>query len=223
MNLINNVNFSTINNSKLNSSNNVVTNNVKLSSINNDVFFKGDNKTYELKKARTPRDIPSDAKIFVSGAKDRVKYPKGFKANEIRQTMDGMRWIERTLQDDDANILNLEDATIGKVKGIGSKFRGCINVQNSKIDQLENFPNIEITDNSDINSINNVERLKAYDSKLGDITNLKGVAEVYNCNIDSAKGFNLILHDGSKIKEAKTKIFSSAPCEDPDSYNQIGC
>src|SRR5574344_1470688 len=117
MNLINNVNFSTINNTKLNRSNNVTTNNIKLSSLNQDVFFKGDSKTYERKKARSPRDIPSDATIFISGAKDRVKYPRGFKADEIRQTMDGMSWLERKLQDDEVNILNLEDANVGKVRG----------------------------------------------------------------------------------------------------------
>lgn len=222
MNLINNVNFSTINNSKLNRSNNVVSNNIKLKSLNQDVFFKGDSKTYEMKKARSPRDIPSDATIFISGAKDRVKYPRGFKADEIRQTMDGMSWLERKLQDDEVNILNLEDATVGKVRGMGSKFRGCINVQTSKIDQLENFPTIEIIDNSDVNYIDNVERMKASDSRIGDITNLKGIAEMNHCDIDTAKGFNLHIANESKVKDVKTKIFSCIQDEDQNGYNKVG-
>jgi len=209
MQLVNPSSFYTASNTGINKKHNIQNNYVNLIPLKSDIFFNGMKKTYDMDKAKTEGDIPKDANIFITSPKTKVKFPIGFNANEIIQTTKGMSWLDRQFSGDDSNKINLQDAEIGYVHGLPSEKKniGCLELDNTNVDQVENIPKVTLNNNSHVNYINDVGTVIARDSSAG---------------IVSAKSL-YVPSPGSKFEEVNVYSLNCPPdvTKDSNTYTEI--
>ncbi len=219
------INTYNINNSK------VSTNNIRrafIPNLNNqkqDIYFKGLSKPYNMSKAKKQEDIPEDANIFLFNCKSTVNLPEGRSAKECILTDKGFGFWARFFGSDDANKMLLKNNDVEYAHGdlTGEKKTcGVIEVDNSNVNQIENVTMVRLKNNANVNFIDNVDEIDAFDSTMGDVK-IKGAIHLNgNTKSDKLKAYTVVTYPGDIVNNSESNFLAcKEDINQPDTYSQV--
>ncbi|MGN1152579.1 MAG: hypothetical protein ACI4S3_00985 [Candidatus Gastranaerophilaceae bacterium] len=202
------------------------TSRVNLSQRNNDVFFGALNKKFVMSKAKSVKDIHSDANIFIFSCKNKVNLPEGRYAKECILTEKGFGFWKKFFGGNEANTVNLKCNTVGYVHGEATdmdKTCGILNANNCKISQIDNISNVRLTNHSNIGFVNQVDELNVQNSKVMSVNDVKLLNIEGNSQVDNISVNNISTAPGTKIKKVSSEnLLCKADPNSPDKYTEIG-
>lgn len=176
------------------------------SRVKNDVFFKGLNKTFTLSKAKSLKDIPKDANIFIFDCKNKLTIPSEQEIKECIITDKNLGFWKKMTVGEDGNVMKLKNNTVEYAHGdITDKKRTCgvIDANNSKINQIENVNTVNLKNNSDVGYIDNVGYINAYNSKIGTANAEHVITLNGDCEADSLSAkYTVAIYPGDKVNKA---------------------
>ena len=191
----------------------------------NDVFFRGLSKTYNLAKANKQEDIPDDANIFLFNCKTKVHLPEGRSAKECILTDKGFGFWAKFFGGEEANKMLLKKNDVEYAHGDLTGDRrtcGLIEVDNANVNQIDNVTNVVLKNNANVSYIDKVDELDAYDSTLGDVS-IKGAIHLNgNTKSDNLKAYTVIAYPGDKINTVKSQFIGLKPnINDVNAYSEV--
>jgi len=193
--------------------------------LKKDVFFKGINKSFVMENAKSSKDVPEDANIFIFSRKSKLGLPEGREAKECILTEKGFSFLKKFFKSEDDNTLKLKNNKVDYVHGDfndGACVCGVVDADNSEINQIENIAIVNLKNGTDVKLIDNVEELTVSDSKV-DTANVKWVIKLNgNSEANKLKAHNLSVQPGNKVGEINSMFFTcKEDMNNPDKYAEI--
>ncbi len=179
--------------------------------VKNDIFFKALNKPFKLANAKTIKDIPADANIFLFTCDSKVKLPEGRDAKECILSDKGVGFWTRFFSGDDANKMILKSNNVEYAHGDLASNRttqGVIELDNANVNQIEKVSMVNLKNNSNVKFIDNVDNIDAFDSTMGDVKISGAIHLNGNTKSDSLKAYTVIAYPGDYIKKSHTNFLA---------------
>lgn len=177
----------------------------------NDLFFKGLSKPYNLSKAKKQEDIPDDANIFLFNCKNTVNLPEGRSAKECILSDKGFGFWSKFFNGEDGNKMLLKKNDVEYAHGDltdDNRTCGIIEVDNSNVNQIDNVTNVRLKNNANVNFIDKVDEIDAFDSTMGDVS-IKGAIHLNgNTKSDKLKAFTVVAYPGDKIGKVESTFLA---------------
>lgn len=179
--------------------------------IKQDVFFTALNKPYKLAKAKSEKDIPDDANIFLFTSDAKVKLPPGRDAKECILSDKGFGFWTRFFGGEEANGMVLKSNHVDYAHGdltLNRRTKGLIEVDNAEVNQLENVTMVILKNNANVKFIDKVDNIDAFDSTMGNVNIEDAIHLNGNCKLDSIKAYTVIAYPGDYIKNSDTNLIA---------------
>ena len=177
--------------------------------LKQDTFFGGLNKPYNMSKAKSSKDIPEDANIFLFNCDNKLSIPEDREIKECILTDKGFGFWKRLAGGEDGNSMLLKNNNVEYAHGdLTENHRtfGLIEADNSNVKQIEGVTMLRLKNNSKVDFINQVDNMDAFDSTIGDATVKKAIHLNGNCNADNLKAFTVIAYPGDKIDKISSNM-----------------
>ena len=199
---------------------------IRTSPAVNDVFFSGYNKTFKLSRAKSIKDIPKDANIFLFDSKNKLTIPPEQQIKECIITDKELGFWKKMTIGEEGNVMKLKNNTVEYAHGdITDKGRTCalIEADNSNIKQIEGVESINLRNNSNVDYIDNVGYLNAYDSNIGVANVEHGIHLNGNCNADKLNAkYSVTITPGDTVNKATgTWVACKGDINMPEKYSII--
>ena len=218
-----NINYSQYNSENINSRKGTPF--IKTVPMKNDVFFSGFNKVFRMDKARSLKDIPEDANIFLFSCKSKFSLPEGREAKECILTDKGISFWDKFLNGEEANVMKLKNNKVDYIHGDLSDSGvvcGLIDADNSQINQIENISHVKLKNNSAAKLITGADEINISNSMVGTANVKKVIESQGNMIAEDIKGFNIITTPGDKIEKAVASFINCLQAPDtPNKYTKI--
>lgn len=203
---------------------NNITNNA-LNHSKGDVFFRAMNKAFIMSKAKTVKDIPNDANIFIFSCKNKLNFPEGRSAKECILTEKGFGFWKRFFGGNEANTVNLKRNNVGYIHGEATDsgvICGNLNISACKVDQIENISNVLVANRSNVGFVNQVDELAVKNSKVTNVNDVKRLTVEGTSRVDNVSVYNVSLVPGTKVKKLSSEnLLCSADPNSPNKYTEI--
>ncbi len=190
--------------------------------LKQDTFFSGLNKPYNMSKAKSSKDIPEDANIFLFNCDNKLSIPPDREIKECILTDKGFGFWKRLADGEDGNIMKLKNNNIEYAHGdLTENHRtfGVIEVDNSNVKQIEGVTMLRLKNNSRVGYINQIDEMDAFDSTIGDATVKNAIHLNGNCSANNLKAFTVIAYPGDKIDKISSNMLGCKSDENkPNEY-----
>ena len=200
----------------------------KTNPLKNDVFFKASNlsKPYNLTKAKSQKDIPDDANIFLFTPKSSVYLPEGRSAKECILSDKGFGFWTKFFGGEEANTMRLKRNDVDYAHGDlidERRVSGVIEVDDSKVNQIENVTMVKLKNNADVRFIDKVDELDAFDSNMGEVTVSGSIHLNGNTSSDKLRAYTVVAYPGDKIGDVKSNLLAcKSDVNLPNRFTEIG-
>ena len=179
--------------------------------VKQDVFFTSLNKPFKLAKAKSEKDIPDDANIFLFTSDAKVKLPEGRNAKECILSDKGFGFWTRFFGGEEANNMILKSNHVDYAHGdltLNRTTRGQIEVDNADVNQIESVSMVILKNNANVKFINNVDNIDAYDSTMGDVKINDAIHLNGNTSSDFIKAYTIVAYPGDYIKNSDSNLLA---------------